>query len=251
PLLLPPKGTKALRERTADLSRRHSVQTSSAGVVTVTGGKLTTYRKMAEDTVDVVVSRLGRRQLHSVTKKLKLHGAGQRDHAPASVTTSAPLRDQDAATRAAVHLAGRFGTDTPRVLALTAGQPELLEPLVPGLPYLAVEAVYAVRNEMARSLSDVLDRRTRAVLHDAAATADAAHRVAALIAPDLGWTDEQAFAEAEAYAATVRGVLARAGLSPDMVSADVVSAGGPSAESPSEQPHGAPQGGPTSREDRP
>ncbi|HEX4244235.1 MAG TPA: glycerol-3-phosphate dehydrogenase/oxidase, partial [Acidimicrobiales bacterium] len=58
PLLLPPKGTKALRERTADLSRRHSVQTSPAGVVTVTGGKLTTYRKMAEDTVDVVVSRL-------------------------------------------------------------------------------------------------------------------------------------------------------------------------------------------------
>ena len=210
------------------------------GVVTVTGGKLTTYRKMAEDTVDVVVSRLGRRKLPSVTKRLKLHGAGQRDHAPAAVSTGAAFQNQDAATRAAAHLAGRFGTDTPSVLALGAGHPELLEPLVPGLPYLAVEAVYAVRNEMARSLSDVLDRRTRAVLHDATATADAAHRVAALIASDLGWTDEQAYAEAEAYAATVRGVLVRAGLGADVVSANVSSA----------ESDGVPEGGPTSREER-
>jgi glycerol-3-phosphate dehydrogenase len=252
PLLLPPKGKRALRERTADLSRRHSVQTSAAGVVTVTGGKLTTYRKMAEDTVDVVVSRLGRRKLPSVTKKLKLHGAGQRDHAPAAVSTGAAFQNQDAATRAAAHLAGRFGTDTPSVLALSVGHPELLEPLVPGLPYLAVEAVYAVRNEMARSLSDVLDRRTRAVLHDAAATADAAHRVAALIAPDLGWTDEQAYAEAEAYAATVRGVLVRAGLGADVVSATVSSADTvSSAESVSSAEFdGVPEGGPTSGGER-
>ena len=239
PLLLPPKGKGALKERTADLSRRHTVQTSPAGVVTVTGGKLTTYRKMAQDTVDVVVAQLGKRSLHSVTKHLKLHGAGDRDHTPAASSADVTFQNADAATKAAAHLAGRFGTDTPKVLALSAGHPELLEPLVPGLPYLAVEAVYAVRFEMARSLSDVLDRRTRAVLHDAAATAGAAPRVAALIAPDLGWTDEQAQAEAEAYAATVRAVLVRAGLGANVISANVVSAA----------PDGVPQGGPTSREE--
>jgi glycerol-3-phosphate dehydrogenase len=239
PLLLPPTGKGALKERTADLSRRHTVQTSPAGVVTVTGGKLTTYRKMAQDTVDVVVAQLGKRSLHSVTKHLKLHGAGDRDHAPAASSADVTFQNADAATKAAAHLAGRFGTDTPKVLALSAGHPELLEPLVPGLPYLAVEAVYAVRFEMARSLSDVLDRRTRAVLHDAAATAGAAPRVAALIAPDLGWTDEQAQAEAEAYAATVRAVLVRAGLGANVISANVVSAA----------PDGVPQGGPTSREE--
>ncbi|HEY1466253.1 MAG TPA: glycerol-3-phosphate dehydrogenase/oxidase [Acidimicrobiales bacterium] len=246
PLLLPPKGKGKLKERTADLSRRHTVQTSPAGVVTVTGGKLTTYRKMAQDTVDAVVARLGRRSLPSVTKNLKLHGAGHRDHAPAATSPDDTVRDADPATRAAAHLAGRFGTDTPRVLALSAGHPELLEPLVPGLPYLAAEAVYAVRCEMARSLSDVLDRRTRAVLHDAAATAGAAHRVAALIAPDLGWTDEQAYAEAEAYAATVRGVLVRAGLGADVVSAAV----SPAESSTPAESGRLPQGAPRSREER-
>jgi glycerol-3-phosphate dehydrogenase len=250
PLLLPPKGKGKLKERTADLSRRHTVQTSPAGVVTVTGGKLTTYRKMAQDTVDAVAARLGQRSLKSVTKTLKLHGAGQRDHAPAAVSPDVTFRNADAATRAATHLAGRFGTDTPQVLALSEGHPELLEPLVPGLPYLAIEAVYAVRFEMARSLSDVLDRRTRAVLHDAAATAGAAHRVAALIAPDLGWTDEQADAEAEAYAATVRGVLVRAGLGADVVSAAVSSAESVSSAVSSAESDRSPQGGPTSREER-
>ena len=246
PLLLPTKGKRKLRERTADLSRRHTVATSAAGVVTVTGGKLTTYRKMAQDTVDAVLplldKRTGRtkRSMPSVTKKLKLHGAGTRDHAPAASIPDATFKDPDAATRVAAHLAGRFGTDTPAVLALTAGRPELLEPLVPGLPYLAVEAVYAVRSEMARSLSDVLDRRTRAVLHDAAGTAESAHRVASLIAPDLGWTDEHAFAEAEAYAASVRAVLVRAGLGAEAVSA--LGAGGGSER--------VPDGGPTSREER-
>ncbi|MDQ1360257.1 MAG: glycerol-3-phosphate dehydrogenase [Acidimicrobiaceae bacterium] len=250
PLLLPTKGKRKLRERSADLSRRLTVTTSATGVVTVTGGKLTTYRKMAQDTVDVVVSRLGKRSLPSVTKKLKLHGAGSRDHAPAAASPDVTFRDPDAATRAAAHLAGRFGTDTPDVLAISAGRPELLEPLVPGLPYLAVEAVYAVRAEMARSLSDVLDRRTRAVLHDAAATADAAHRVAELIAPDLGWTDQQASAESETYADSVRAVLVRAGLGADAVSAlraDASSERVPDGGLPSDR---VPQGGPTSREER-
>ena len=217
PLLAPVAGKHAPSESTADLSRRHTVRTSPEGVVTVTGGKLTTYRKMAQDTVDEVVGRLGRRPLKCVTPDLPLHGAGpgakSRRGRIAAVdgggdTAGAP----GSAVAAAAHLAGRYGDDTPRVLALTKDRPELLDPLVPGLPYLAVEAVYAVRHEMARDLPDVLDRRTRAVLHDAVGTANAASSVAALIAPELGWTPAQARAAARRYAAEVQRTLARAGL---------------------------------------
>jgi glycerol-3-phosphate dehydrogenase len=215
PLLAPLPGKNAPSERTADLSRRHTVRTSSSGVVTVTGGKLTTYRKMAEDTVDAVVGALGRRSLHCVTKDLRLRGAGTEGSGPAlSATPSGaeahPRPDQ--ATAVATHLAGRYGTETPDVLAMAEGRPELLEPLVEGLHYLAVEALYAVREEMAGSVADVLDRRTRASLRDARAAADASHRVAELIGPELGWDRSRVDHEAAVYAKARRDELARAGL---------------------------------------
>ena len=122
--------------------------------------------------------------------------------------------DRPEATRAAV-LAGRHGTEAPAVLAMAEGRPELLEPLVAGLPYLAVEALWAVEKEMAGSVADVLDRRTRSSLRDARAAAAAAPAVAALIAPGLGWDDDRARTEAEAYAARIRTELSRAGLEPD------------------------------------
>jgi glycerol-3-phosphate dehydrogenase len=132
------------------------------------------------------------------------------------------------ASRAA-HLAGRYGTEAPAVLALADGRPELLEPLVAGLPYLTVEALWAVRHEMAGSVSDVLDRRTQASYRDARAAAGAAPRVAALVGPELGWDDARIRAEADAYAARVRRDLARAGLDPD-------------GRRPADAPAGAPAG---------
>jgi glycerol-3-phosphate dehydrogenase len=117
----------------------------------------------------------------------------------------------------ATHLAGRFGTEAPAVLAMAEGRPELLEPLVAGLPYLTVEALWAVRREMAGTVSDVLDRRTQSAYRDARATAAAAARVAALLGPELGWDDERQRTEAEAYAARLRADLTRAGLDPDLV----------------------------------
>ena len=75
------------------------------------------------------------------------------------------------------------------MLALADGRPELLEPVVAGLPYTGAELVYAAREEMARTLDDVLSRRTRAMIQRAQATMDAAAAVAALIAPDMGWDD--------------------------------------------------------------
>ena len=167
PLLAPREGKRAPSERTADLSRRHTVRTSSDGLVTVTGGKLTTYRKMAEDTVDAAVGVLG--PAAGPLRHQEPPAAGCRT--PRYSSRPAAADAAPGVTRGAVasHLAGRYGTETPAVLATADDQPELLDPLVPGLHYLAAEAVYAVEKEMACTLSDVLDRRTRASLRDARA----------------------------------------------------------------------------------
>ena len=161
----------AASERTADLSRRHDVRTSAQGLVTVTGGKLTTYRRMAADTVDAALMQLGqggRQRRRSPTRRLRLHGAG------------GPAGPDD-------HLRSRYGGEAGRISALAAQRPEWGAPLVPGLPYLAAEAVWAAREEMAGTLEDVLARRTRALLLDREATAQAAPGVADLLAPELGW----------------------------------------------------------------
>jgi len=236
--LLAPEQKGASSERTADLSRRHTVRTSAGGLVTITGGKLTTYRKMAEDTVDAVVAGLGRKGLPCRTKHLRLHGApsGARvvPRAGGAGLNVRPDPSDPVASRSA-HLASRYGTEAGAVVALADGRPELLEALVSGLPYLAVEALWAVRREMARSVSDVLDRRTQSSFRDARAAADAAPAVAALIGPELGWDADRVRAEAESYAAVVRGRLIRAGLEPDPdgaregagVRGDDVDGGGP------------------------
>jgi glycerol-3-phosphate dehydrogenase len=101
------------------------------------------------------------------------------------------------------HLAGRFGGHARAVAAMVRDRPELGERLVPGLPYLKAEAVYAVRYEMALTLEDVLSRRTRALLLDAAATAGAAGSVAELVGAELGWSDEERAVQVDAFLALV------------------------------------------------
>ncbi len=226
PLLAPADG-RAVSERTADLSRRHTVRTSPNGVVTVTGGKLTTYRKMAEDTLAQVVPLLGpgrpRSAERCVTAKLPLRGApdGSRHRAGPGRRREGPRRrrlstgsatDRTPATERDEHLAHRYGTEAPAVLAVADGRPELLEPIVAGLPYLGAEVVYAARAEMAQSVDDVLARRTRAVLQRAHESVAAADRVAALLAPELGWTPEQAADQAGRFAAAAEAELAAAGI---------------------------------------
>jgi glycerol-3-phosphate dehydrogenase len=213
PLLTPAAGHH-VSDRTADLSRRHTVRVSSHGMITVTGGKLTTYRRMAEDTVDAVVKGLGSRAPSGAhrcrTKRLALHGS----------TGLEELRRPGAATPSGVDddvwvaLVGRYGGDTPAVLALASGRPELLEPLVPGLPHLRVEALWAVRHEMAMTVDDVLSRRTRSVLRRALAAAESAPAVAELLAPEWGRDKADAAREAAAFADRARRDLARAGLDP-------------------------------------
>lgn len=186
--------------RTVDLSRRHRVAVAGSGLVTVTGGKLTTYREMAEDTVDAVVGTIGDRlpatARRSRTRKLRLRGAEGWE----------AERDRDR------HLAERYGAEAAVVSAMIAADPSLGEPLVPGLPYRRAEALYAARYEMATTLDDVLSRRTRARLRDAAATAAAAAEVAALVGDELGWSDDERAAQVAAYRAAAERERAVPGL---------------------------------------
>ena len=190
--------------KTVDLSRRHKVTPSPSGVVTITGGKLTTYREMAADTVDAVMEHLGTSvngiARRSRTKKLRLRGAEG---------YGALAGDADPV---ASHLADRYGGEARTVLALADTDPSLREPLVAGLPYIRAEAVYAVRYEMARTVDDVLSRRTRARILARDASAAAADDVAALIAPILGLTDVEAAQQATDYRAAVEAERTGAGL---------------------------------------
>jgi glycerol-3-phosphate dehydrogenase len=191
----------AQTERTADLSRRHQVSASPSGVVTITGGKLTTYRDMASDTVDKVLDVAGARVTGKVarrsrTKKLRLRGADGYE---------AALADDE-------HLADRYGGEARTLLAMVASEPSLGEPLVPGLPYLRAEAVYAARHEMATTVDDVLSRRTRARLLARDASAAAADDVAALLAGELGWDDDERRRQADSYRASVAAERAAADL---------------------------------------
>jgi glycerol-3-phosphate dehydrogenase len=211
--LLAPGGGHQVSERTADLSRRHTVRVSPHGLVTVTGGKFTTYRLMAEDTVDVVVRRLGAAApsgaRKSPTRRLAIRGAA--GLAALRLPGAAAAAGLEDATFAA--LVARHGGETPAVLALAAGRPDLLEPLVPGLPHLRVEAVWAVREEMAMTVDDVLSRRTRASLRRVEAAATAAPGVADLLAGEWGRDPRDTRLEAAAYAADVHRAMTRAGLS--------------------------------------
>ncbi|MEU8797540.1 glycerol-3-phosphate dehydrogenase/oxidase [Spirillospora sp. NPDC048819] len=132
---------------TADISRRHAVLTSRDGVVTIVGGKLTTYRRMAQDAVDAAARVRGLDAPPSRTARLPLVGAAPRDRLDA---LDAPSR-----------LVQRYGAEAPRLAALAKRDPALLEPVAPGLPVLGAELAWAVRHEGALDAGDLLDRRTR------------------------------------------------------------------------------------------
>ncbi|MCI0571174.1 MAG: glycerol-3-phosphate dehydrogenase/oxidase [Myxococcaceae bacterium] len=159
---------------TKSLSRDHTLLVSQSGLVTVVGGKWTTYRKMGEDTVDRAEQVAGWEPRPSRTAELRLHGAPAVEEVPEGQLgqRGSPLE--------------MYGTDAPRVQALVTERPELGAPLHPRLPYLKAEVVWAVREEMARTVEDVLSRRTRALLLDARAAAEAAPEVASLMARELG-----------------------------------------------------------------
>ncbi|MCB1248029.1 MAG: hypothetical protein KDB36_01390, partial [Acidimicrobiales bacterium] len=177
-------------------------------------------RRMAADTVDAVVDDLGAAlptgvARRSRTKKLRLHGAEGYD----DVRSGADRLSSTLDGAAVQHLLGRYGTDTRTLLAMVEREPALGEVLVPGLPYRKVEAVFAARYEMARSVDDVLSRRTRARLLGRDDSIRAAESVAALIAEDLGLDADARRAQVEQYQAAVDAERTTAGLPPTTLDA--------------------------------
>ncbi|HET6651835.1 MAG TPA: glycerol-3-phosphate dehydrogenase/oxidase [Nocardioides sp.] len=138
--------------RTADLSRRHAVLTSRDGIVTIVGGKLTTYRRMAEDAVDAAVARAGLTAAPCATRALPLVGAAPREHL--------------AALEQPPRLVRRYGTEAADVLVDARARTgltddELLSPVADGVPTTLAELVWGVTHEGALDVADLLDRRTR------------------------------------------------------------------------------------------
>ena len=151
---------------TSKLSREHHIDASEGGLVTIAGGKWTTYRRMAEDALDFAAARGLLQKRACTTRTVALHGARE------GGAGDGILRE--------------YGTDADEIERLTASSPELGERIDAALPYTGAMVVFAVRHEMARTLEDVLSRRTRALLLNAEAAVRSAPGVARLMAAELG-----------------------------------------------------------------
>lgn len=191
-------------DSTASVPREHRIVESASGLVTIAGGKLTTYRVMAQQTVDVVARRL--RALDG--RPLPPRAATDREPLPGG-----EVHDQDALTEeltkegmspeVARHLVGAYGTEATAVANLMAADRSLAGPLVPDGPWRLAEVVYQARREMALTVSDVLVRRTHAFYLRADQAVSAAPVVAQLLAPELGWDGDRRAASVGAYLAEV------------------------------------------------
>jgi glycerol-3-phosphate dehydrogenase len=152
------------------ISRKHEVLVSASGLITLAGGKWTTYRQMAEDTIDGAID-IGTLPANAcVTHGLNLHGWMQRD-------------DPELPSEDHLHF---YGSDARRITDLVRHDPALGEKIHDELPYTLAQVVWAAREELACTVEDVLSRRTRALLLHARASVEAAPTVASLLADELG-----------------------------------------------------------------
>jgi glycerol-3-phosphate dehydrogenase len=152
-------------ENTAVLSRDHTILVSKSGLITIAGGKWTTYRKMAEDVINKASTVAGLPERNCLTKSLKLHGYKE------GLDPLQPLSTY-----------GTFGKEIKKIARQKREWGTLLHPK---LPYLGAEVIWTVRYEMARTLEDVLSRRTRSLLLDAAASQEIAPLVVKWMAKEL------------------------------------------------------------------
>jgi glycerol-3-phosphate dehydrogenase len=193
-------------KKSVDISRKAELYETSSGMITITGGKLTTWRRMAKLAVDRIVERDGR-QAPCRTDEVPLGLAIDASELP---------RVEGVAPDAYAPLAGRYGHAAHEVLRVAAERGELAQPIVAGLPDLLAEAPFAARHEQARSIGDVLLRRTRLGLLDARALAPpgsaAVERVARALAAELDWDESRIAVELERFADEARAE----GISPDV-----------------------------------
>lgn len=166
-------------EDTAEVSRDHSLLISKSGLMTIAGGKWTTYREMAEDVVDKAIEKGGLSEQNCITENLKIHGWKQ------GVNPDSPL--------------SYYGSDQENVEQLVAEDPELGERLHSRLSYIKAEVVWAARNEMAMTVEDFNARRTRALFLDAEASLEMAPEVARLMAREAGYDNQWIEKQLEDY----------------------------------------------------
>jgi len=157
-------------KNTAALSRDHTIHIDRSGLLTIAGGKWTTYRRMAEDCVNQAALLAGLPEKPCVTYNLNIHGFHMASERHGALAV--------------------YGSDAPLILDLIRGMPALCQVLHESLPYVSAEVVWAVRHEMARTVEDVLARRTRALFLNARAAMDMAPKVADLMAAELGQGEE-------------------------------------------------------------
>ena len=174
-------------EDTAEISREHAVRVSDSGLITIAGGKWTTYRKMAEDTVDVVQTMGDLEARPCVTRQLAIHGSHR--HAE-KFGALAP-----------------YGSDAAGIQELTASGDGLAATVHPRLDLTRGEVVWHAREEMARTVDDVLARRSRALLLDARAALEAAPVVAEILARELDRPDGWAEAQVETFRSIAEGYI--------------------------------------------
>ncbi len=173
---------------TAALSRDHSILISQSGLITIAGGKWTTYRKMAQDVIDQAETVASFDTRPCNTQHLQIHGWTQQK------------------PKKFPHLSF-YGSDAKHIESLIEADPSLGEKIHEGLPYLEAEIVWAARKEMARSVEDALSRRTRSLLLGARASIEAAPRVAELMAAELGHDEAWQKDQVAAYEKVAAGYL--------------------------------------------
>jgi glycerol-3-phosphate dehydrogenase len=182
---------------TTKLSREHVVDAPLPGLVSIAGGKFTTYRLMAKDVIDAAVENFPRPVPPSVTAELPLIGA---DGLPAVRASARRLAEDYGVPVASVeHLVARYGSTAVEVLELIRADKSLGTTLAGGAPYLRAEVAYAVTHEGALHVTDVLARRVRLLIESADSGASVAPEVAAIVAPLLGWNRRRRAAEVREY----------------------------------------------------
>jgi glycerol-3-phosphate dehydrogenase len=197
---------------TKKLARDHEVEVDAAsGLISIMGGKWTTHRAMAEDTINVVQKSLGRPATPGVTLDHPLYGsAGYTPEYWRSL-----VRDYRLAEPTARHLSQKFGTNATKVVELAKNDPNLDGPIVPGFAPLRAEVAYCARNEMAVTIEDILTRRTGLQFLSWRSAIRAAAPTAAILARELGWSAEFERCSAEEYSSRISRLIQLAGLPAD------------------------------------
>ena len=191
---------------TTKLSREHTVDRPAPGFVSIAGGKYTTYRIMGRDVIDLAVNELRKLSPESVTEKLPLIGA---DGYFALVQQIEAIADESGLdSQTVTHLLNRYGSLISEILDLIKADALLAKKLDADLPYLKAEIYYAVSHEGARSVDDVISRRTRIAFEARNQGLDLADAIAEIIAPVLGWSTKERRASVAAYELLVERELA-------------------------------------------